>query len=505
MSELLSAKRIERVGAASIGVLAAVLLLTNLGNPYLWQDEAQTALIAETILTHGVPMGTDGTNFFSQELGVEYGDDYVWKWHTWLSFYLVSGSFAVFGPGTFATRLPFALFGIATVLLTFVCARSLWRDRRAAFAAALMLTLCVPFLLLCRQGRWYSVACFFSLLGLHAYSRIREGERAPRWMLFLAGTLLFQTHYLYCAALLASLLLHSALFDREKLRTVFGISLLVTLLNAPWIAWLSTIRVGDSYAERLLDWSRSLQLAQRFGRLFWSHFFQPLFLLIPLAVAADRWRCGEPPWEVSTETRKNALLLVTFCLVNVAFLGFLAPGGYFRYLAPLAPPAFLLIGLLIGSFLRRSLPLGVAVVVLWVATGPLNRFAYEITHDFDGPIEGIVKFLEQNARPGDTVAITYGDLPLKFYTDLRVVGGLTGEDITAARAAEWIIPRQNVSSREERRVRTALMSYLSPKTHRGYEIDYPDTAFENREDPTMHRYRTERPTYPRVVVYGVKR
>ena len=505
MSKLLSAKRSERVGAASIGVLAAVLLLIDLGDPYLWQDEAQTALIAETILTHGVPMGTDGTNFFSQELGVEYGDDYVWKWHTWLSFYLVSGSFAVFGPGTFATRLPFALFGIATVLLTFVCARSLWRDRRAAFAAALMLTLCVPFLLLCRQGRWYSVACFFSLLGLHAYSRIREGERAPRWMLFLAGTLLFQTHYLYCAALLASLLLHSALFDREKLRTVFGISLLVTLLNAPWIAWLSTIRVGDSYAERLLDWSRSLQLAQRFGRLFWSHFFQPLFLLIPLAVAADRWRCGEPPWEVSTETRKNALLLVTFCLVNVAFLGFLAPGGYFRYLAPLAPPAFLLIGLLIGSFLRRSLPLGVAVVVLWVATGPLNRFAYEITHDFDGPIEGIVKFLEQNARPGDAVAITYGDLPLKFYTDLRVVGGLTGEDITAARAAEWIIPRQNVSSREERRVRTALMSYLSPKTHRGYEIDYPDTAFENREDPTMHRYRTERPTYPRVVVYGVKR
>jgi 4-amino-4-deoxy-L-arabinose transferase-like glycosyltransferase len=505
MSELFGAKRSERAGAAGIGVLATVLLLTNLGNPYLWQDEAQTALVSETILTHGVPMGTDGTNFFSQELGVEYGDDYVWKWHTWLSFYLVSGSFAIFGPNTLATRLPFALFGIATVLLTFVAARSLWRDRRAAFTAALLLALCVPFLLLCRQGRWYSVACFFSLLGLHAYSRLGKGERAPRWTLFLAGTLLFHTHYLYCGTLLASLLLHSALFDREKLRTVFRISLLVTLVNAPWIAWLSTIRVGDGYAGRLLDWSRSLQLVQRFGSQFWRHFFHPLFLLIPLAVAADRWRCGESPWEVTVETRNNALLLATFCAVNVAFLGFLAPGGYFRYLAPLAPPAFLLIGLLVGSLLARSLPLGVAVVLLWVATGSLHRFAYEITHDFDGPIEGIVKFLKQNARQGDTVAITYGDLPLKFYTDLRVVGGLTGEDITAARTAEWIIPRRNASSREERRVRNALTSYLSPRLHRGYEIDYPDTAFENRENPTMHRYRTERPTYPRVVVYGLKR
>jgi hypothetical protein len=274
--------------------------------------------------------------------------------------------------------------------------------------------------------------------------------------------------------------------------------------------------VGDSYAGRLLDWSRSLQLAQRFGSQFWRHFFDPLFLLVPLAVAADRWRCGAPPWEVSAETRRNALLLVIFCFMNVAFLGFLAPGSYFRYIAPLAPPAFLLIGLLIGSLLERSLLLAAAIVLLWTATGslhqwtatgPLHRFAYEISHDFDGPIEGIVKFLKQNARPGDTVAITYGDLPLKFYTDLRVLGGLTGEDITAARDAEWIIPRLHAMSREERRVQKALKSYVdvSPKRRRVYKIAYPDTAFENREDPTMHRYRTERPTFPRVVIYGVKR
>ena len=61
------------------------------------------------------------------------------------------------------------------------------------------------------------------------------------------------------------------------------------------------------------------------------------------------------------------------------------------------------------------------------------------------------------------------------------------------------------SSREEPRVRKALTSYLSPKTHRGYEIDYPDTAFENREDPGLHRYRTERPSFPRVVIYGARR
>ncbi len=92
----------ERVGVATLALLAAVLLFKNLGNQYLWQDEAQTALIARTVLTHGIPLGTDGRNYFSQEEGIEYGDNYIWKWHTWLSFYLVSASYLVFGVNTFA-------------------------------------------------------------------------------------------------------------------------------------------------------------------------------------------------------------------------------------------------------------------------------------------------------------------------------------------------------------------------------------------------------------------
>ena len=38
------------------------------------------------------------------------------------------------------------------------------------------------------------------------------------------------------------------------------------------------------------------------------------------------------------------------------------------------------------------------------------------------PIEAIVRFLEESASPDDLVVMTYGDLPVKFYTGLRVVG-----------------------------------------------------------------------------------
>ena len=36
-----------------VAFVAAILLLANLGNQYLWQDEAQTTLISKTILITG--------------------------------------------------------------------------------------------------------------------------------------------------------------------------------------------------------------------------------------------------------------------------------------------------------------------------------------------------------------------------------------------------------------------------------------------------------------------
>jgi len=505
MSKLMRAINHERTGLFAISLLAGLLLLTNLGSPYLWQDEAQTALIAGPILDHGLPYGTDGRNFYSQEQGIEYGENYLWRWHTWLPFYLTAGSFALFGSDTAPARLPFALFGIATVLLTFFTARSLWPDRRAAWIAAAGLALCVPFLLLSRQARWYSIACFFSLLGLHAYSRLGNRRGAARVTLFAASTLLFHTHYFYCASLLATLLVHSALFDRAKFRSVLAVSFLVTAVSAPWIAWLSTIPLGDSYNGRLIDWKRSAMLTQGFAQRFFRDFFHPLWLTVPAIIAADRWRCGDPVWRVESRITKNLLLLAIFCGINMVALGFLAPGGYFRYIAPLAAPALLMIGLILASLLERSRLAAALVATLWIASSDLNDFAYELTHEFEGPIEGIVEFLDQHAEPDDIVAVTYGDLPLKFYTGLRIVGGLTGEDLSEAGTADWFIPRRSVGSREERRVKQVLLSHLSPQLHRGFEIDYPDTQFENREDPAMHHFRTVRPTYPRVVIYGRER
>ncbi len=73
----------------------------------------------------------------------------------------------------------------------------------------------------------------------------------------------------------------------------------------------------------------------------------------------------------------------------------------------------IIVGLVINSVAEIHLGLGLAAFAVLICLSPMNDYLYEITHHYYGPIDGIVKFLNKNARPGDTVAITYEDLPLK--------------------------------------------------------------------------------------------
>ncbi len=494
-------RSLEIAGLVLLSAVAACLLLTNLGNQYLWQDEAQTALLARTILEHGVPHGHDGRNHFSQELGVEYGTDGVWKWHTWLSFYAMAGSFALLGPTTFAARLPFALFGLLTVWLTGVAGRVLWRDSRSAWLSAALLTLSVPFLILSRQGRYYALASLLCLAGLVLYRRLGRGRRAAAVGLFVVATLLFHTHYVYAATLLASLLLHASWLDRGRLRQTLWISIAVTGCALPWIGWVSSIQLSEQKTAAFLELGDTLGQAAHYLRLLLEVLLaNGLFLLIPLLLlAVRRWSPDRLPAE-TREARDATALLGIHIGVSILLLALLSPLVYVRYLAPLLPPLFLLVGHWLARLSRLQPALAAAVIVAFVAFGSLRDFVGELRHDYDGPIEGIVDFLNQHADPDDTVGIVYGDLPLKFYTDLRIVGGLTGEDVNAEGPADWIILRHHTVAPVSRRVRRALGRQLTEGVYRPHTLDAPETAFENREDPREHRFLTD-PTKRRVVIW----
>ena len=54
---------------AIVTLLGAILIFTNLGTDYLWEDEGDTAALAVNILKFGVPKAWDGAAFLDSDRG----------------------------------------------------------------------------------------------------------------------------------------------------------------------------------------------------------------------------------------------------------------------------------------------------------------------------------------------------------------------------------------------------------------------------------------------------
>ena len=147
-------KRLEIAALAAITCLAAFLLFWNLSEKYLWQDEANTAVLAVRMLKSGKPLCYDGVNLLTNDnfaaedvttLGdrtadpeaaleyyIERGDmkqDTAWIYQPWGQFVVAAMSLKLLGQTTLAARLPFALAGLATVVLLY------WLVRRISGSA----------------------------------------------------------------------------------------------------------------------------------------------------------------------------------------------------------------------------------------------------------------------------------------------------------------------------------------------------------------------------------
>jgi uncharacterized membrane protein len=434
-------------------------------------------------------------------LGREYGANHLWKWHTWLPFYVLAGFFALFGESALIARLPFALSGIAAIAATYVLAHCMWRDRRAAAAAAIVLATSVPFILLARQARFYGLAALLAVLVLYAYWQLMDKRRFAGPGLAVAIVLLFHTNYLYVATFVAAVFVHAALWHRDRLKALslwVGVS---ALFAAPWFIWLSSIQGGRMIPGRgkfdpEAAWLKLLGFS---GKLA-DQIFDPILLVIPaVLIGVHLYRRNFKACMGSDLWRPLSCLLLVV-VATLAALSLKAPGPFFRYLTPLLPIAAIIIGRIAITPMRVHWALGAPVVAWVMLMSPISDYFYELRNDFDGPIEGIVTYLNTHGSEDDLVAITYGDLPVKFYTPMRVIGGFAGDDLSPAQDADWIIIRRNVNiAKRDGVVKRHLLQNMNPTGYRRIVLKFPDTRFENREELGEHRFRTAKGVPPVVV------
>jgi len=511
----------QRLFLAIVLIAASVLFLSNLGNRYLWQDEAETALVAKTILKHGIPLGYDGKNFFSQEGLTSYGKDYLWVLDPWLPHYLVAASFKIFGVGTFEARFPFALFGIATTMLTYFFTLLLTKDRKVAAMATVLLLISVPFLLLCRQSRYYAPVAFFSLLSLYGYGMVLENRKGGSVTYAVPAILVFYCNHLFFATLLMTVVIHALICCRQRLGRVLLLSLIVSLANLPWLFWISGMRYVNLYGYRLFDNEFFSFFRKNLSHIHYYIF--PLFLLL-LPIFKGIFVCIKNKSIKNTFLKDtnlwgNLLLLILFIILTITALSIASPAPFFRYLTQLIPMFCIITAIILRAIVGKYFKTGIVTMAVlfglviycdyqYGRNDPhregmkyLNFLDYleEIISDYDCPNEGIAKYLNANGTDSDIVAITYGDLPLKFYTKMRVIGGLTGEDLSLVKKAKWIIIRKHILCTVDGDVAQYIVRNASGRYDK-IVLGYREMPWGNRPSPQSHKFRTIK-SGDRVTIY----
>jgi len=522
--------------------LLAVLLFTNLGNQFLWQDEAENAVIAQNILEYGYPRAFDGNLLVISDIG--YRKNYTWIFQPWLQNYVTAASFYVLGKSTFSARFPFVLFAIASFILSFFLAKRLFTNRIANISSALLLA-CVPFLLMSRQARYYTAVLFLALLLIYYYLDYAEGKRFSEIKIIVTSFLLFNTNFGIFFPLAGALIFHYAFFNfrKERLKNNLAVIFIIFAVTLPVFIFFK----GWMH-KAPLSWSFVVGNIKFYLRSI-NKYVAPIRILFLFYAGFVLVKRKFVPWKENNECSKNLWLIAIICFFTISFMG-AAKFRSLRYVLYLVPLIIILESYILDRWFRRNKTLPVICIAILITTnffntvltdtilstsskavvwldskyfgfskqntatryifekiqeksvedpGPrsyLTDYLYEITHDYDGPIECIVRYLNKNAKKNDAVMTPYGDCALAFYTELKVDNRMHSEKYVYP---EWIIPRQYWIPQD-----FYNSSYFKEiqKKYDKIVLNCPDLRWENRPDDLgCHNFRTVTDYPHKVTIY----
>ena len=226
--------------------LIAILLISlvyfyRLDRPLLWDDEAETGVVARNTLRSGYPTASDGRNATLYDNGAELNEYLVFKKIPWTQYYLGAFSLLVFGNTTAGLRILFAFCGVLSFLPIYAILRT--RLKYPAFLTTLAM-LSPQIVLFQRSARYYPMLILlYAILVWHLLGKFKSSM-----IHFISASLifvlLFHTHPL--AAMCSGLsLIGFCLFSRRRDLVSYFFAFAAGF--ASWLIWYRLL--GPSLAE----------------------------------------------------------------------------------------------------------------------------------------------------------------------------------------------------------------------------------------------------------------
>lgn len=476
----------DRWIAAALGLIAAFLLTWRLDANYLWQDEAATAVMSARLLEFGKPLAYDGKNLISNDnftseefttidqrtqdpaASVAYclkrGDfkaDTTWTYQPLGQFLATAASFGAFGRTTFAARLPFALSGIATVLLVYAFVRRWTRDPFLAGLTTAVLVFNAFWILHARQCRYYALSSLCLAVTLACYARWQwDRARFGAAAFVLAAWCWFHVDYGTLWPVVGVLFADALWHNRGRARV------------EPLVAGFALVAAIVPFALYYELWGRISVQSRTWAERFAANVFNLNQYIVPaLIVAIAVFLLVRLRRELPAVERRLIGIACGVFLALAVWVPSVAPEGFLRYVLAAAPLGALVTAWVavrgLARFGRTAVVAGLAVVVLtpW-ASNPLHAvvkprlwtkpdglvraelsdMSAEIFRARPDPNRIVVEWLRAHAQPTDEILINYEDVPLMFYLPNPIRGGIAAfraED-DARTPPRYVILRQSV-------------------------------------------------------------
>ncbi len=303
-----------------------------------------------------------------------------------LPLWLTALAFKTFGVSGYSAVLVTALFGTATVYLTYRFSEKMFEDPWAAFLSAVILIFPGYFLDYSRRGMTDIALTFFVTLAVYCFFR---GKENTRWYLAFglstAGAILTKS----VLGLFPLLIALSVLLLTRQWKTIFnpnfiGGVVIALGLGSTWyiVNWLE---YGDAFVN------------QHFGWIIWERFAHgdyavpnagPFYFLgylkgffgnywpwLPFAVVGC-WQFAKKGFRENDDRYLLAVLWVAVILVVLS----ISNAQYFRYVLPVFPALAIIVSKTLGDWLLpdwkdKALPWlvgGVMITVLFINVTPIE-------------------------------------------------------------------------------------------------------------------------------------
>lgn len=480
-------------------------MLKNLGNIAFWQDEGETMQYARTILKYGYPSVFDGRSFILLDTGdTQYDPKYYFKyWTPYLQSYVAAiPLYLNLGiADTFLIRLPFALFAISGVWISWVMFRKFGYSRFVLFLYALSLSTSVQLYLYWRQARHYALQ-FPLALGL-LYSYLNLGKRKWNVLFILFGFLFYHAYYPGFIAFYIAITIHAIIrkfVDKTHHVKPFLVCTAVLLfIHVPTYFFL------HHYAQR----PSSDPLAAFLAYLMDLNYFAYLKVTILSAAfvffsflksnGASKLNKAFVKLFRSYQYSFFLFILAIITLPIVSSFGFRNP----RYISVTFPFAFLVMAVVwektIGVRKLLSLPL---LFLLVMVSHPgllsqIKQFYGELNSTYVGPVTGIVntisdvtekKSIDANRalRPDLLIATNFENAALYGYMNNQLVSffGPTDQYKIGTKLPDWVIIRKSWGQEDY------LREFLKKGFYEKIETDYCDLPYENVYLVRTHHFQT---------------